>query len=77
MIEAASFTSVWDGGHALTTSCTVNTETREITDIETADAQGEEFDVLEEQYVTVNGKKYPAVPADSRDENDSESYWYD
>lgn len=34
MIREASYTSVWDGGHAVTSPCMVNTETHEVFNIE-------------------------------------------
>lgn len=68
MIKNATYTSVWDGGFAVTTNCKVNMETKEVFDIETVDV---DVDILEYEYVTIDGKEYPV----SNDE-DTE-YWYD
>ena len=67
MIKNATFTSVWDGGYEVTTNCKVDTETKEVFDIETVDV---DVDVLEEEYVTIDGIDYAV--SDSEDME----YWY-
>lgn len=69
MIKNATFTSVWDGGYEVTTNCKVNTETREVFDIEMAEV-GDSLDVLEAEFVTIDGIDY-AVSND-----DMTEYWY-
>lgn len=61
MIKNAKFTSVWDGGYEVITNCKVNMETKEIFDIETVDV---DVDILEEEYVTINDKKYSVFEID-------------
>lgn len=74
----AEFTSVWDGGYCITTSCKVNLSTREVYDIE--DAVGVEafVDVLDEEYVMINGTKYPVIESEryDRDYESDGYYWY-
>lgn len=69
MIKNATFTSVWDGGYEVTTNCKVNTETREVFDIEMAEVD-DSLDVLEAEFVTIDGIDY-AVSND-----DMTEYWY-
>lgn len=69
MIKNATFTSVWDGGYEVTTNCKVNTETREVFDIEIAEVD-DSLDILEAEFVTINGVDY-AVSND-----DMTEYWY-
>lgn len=70
MIKDATFTSVWDGGYEVTTNCKVNMETREIFDIEIAEV-GDSLDILEEEFVTIDGIDYPISDDGNTD------YWYD
>lgn len=58
MIKNATFTSVWDGGYEITSGCKVNTETKEVFDIETIDV-GDDLDVLEFEFITVDNIEYP------------------
>lgn len=73
MIKDATFTSVWDGGVAVTTNCKVNLETREVFDIEPVDIDG--VDTLDEEYVTIDGKNY-STARDAKDDPEFE-YWYE
>ena len=72
MIKDATFTSVWDDGIEVTTHCMVNTETKEVFDIE-ADysASNLYLDILNKEYVTIDGEDYP-ISSDG-----STEYWYD
>ena len=72
MIKTATFTSVWDGGYEVTTNCKVNEETKEVFDIETSEGTEDFVNVLDEEYVTVDGKKYSV----SNDKEETE-YWYE
>ena len=76
MISNAAFTSVWSNT-TITTPCKVNTETREIFDIEIVDVNTDNM-ILEREYVTVNGVKYPAYSAytDDEDWDEDMDYWY-
>ena len=81
VIKEATFTSVWDG-YEITTSCKVNTVTREIFDIEKVDTptddDGDELEILDREYVTVDGVEYCAGSAYSETEgwNPDKDYWY-
>ena len=70
MIKNATFTSVWNGGYEVTTNCKVNMDTKEVFDIEKAGVDG--LDVLDEEYITIDGVNYP-VSADA----DETEYWYE
>lgn len=61
MIKNATFISVWDNGYEVITNCKVNMETKEIFDIETVDV---DVDILEEEYVTIDDKKYSVSKID-------------
>lgn len=58
MIKNATYTSVWDNGIEVTTNCKVNMDTHEIFDIEMAEVD-ESFEILENEYVTIDGIDYP------------------
>jgi len=69
MVKDATFTSVWDGGYEVTTNCKVDMETKEVFYIETAYVG--EVEILERQFVTVDGVDYPV--SDDVEETD---FWY-
>lgn len=71
MIKDAEYTSVWDGGIEITTSCKVNTKTKEVFGIGTVNVDG--LDVLDEEYVTIDGKSHPVSEKGEREGN---GYWY-
>lgn len=75
MIKNAKFTSVWDGGHEVTTSCKVNMETKEVFDIELAEVN-ESLDVLEKEYVVIDDVEYPVFQLSDITEEDNE-FWYE
>lgn len=77
MIKNATFTSVWNGGYEVTTNCKVNTNTREVFDIEKEDR--EELDCLEKEFVTVDGKDFSCgcALADTEQLNEQTDYWYE
>lgn len=72
MIKNATFTSVWDGGYEITTDCKVNTETKEVFDIEISVGTENLVNELDYEYVTLDGEDYFVS-------NDSENtqYWYE
>ena len=72
MIKSATYTSIWDGGHAITTDCKVNMDTKEVFDIEPIDV---DVDILENEYVTIDGKQYPVARKDEIENNNG--YWYE
>lgn len=70
MIKNATFTSVWDGGYEVITNCKVNMETKEVFDIEIAEAN-DALDVLETEFVTIDGIDYDVS------NNGTTEYWYE
>lgn len=70
MIKSATFTSVWDGGYEITTNCKVDTETKEVFDIEMADVD-DSLDTLEAEFVAIDGVDYPIS------NDDMTEYWYE
>ena len=79
MIIDATFTSVWDGGFCVTTNCKIDEETRRVFDIEVSEDTADMVNELDEEYVTINGVKYPVVSAGYMDCDPEEegSYWYE
>lgn len=77
VIKNGLFTSVWDGGFEITTKCKVNTETKEIFDIEVSESTADAVNELDEEYVTIDGVDYSASDHDDIDEDDEETYWYE
>lgn len=80
-IKDAMFTSVWDGGFEITTKCKVNTETKEIFDIEVSESNADMVEHLDEEYVTIDEIDYRAVTAEYAnlypEEMDDETFWYE
>lgn len=70
----ATFVSVWDGGIAIETECKINTSTREVFDIVSVEA---DVDVLECQYVVIDGQEYDVVCVDESDEVGESEYWFE
>ncbi len=66
-IKPAKFTSVWNNGFEVTTSCKVDMAARKVFDIKRShierDEDGDELEFFEGEYVTVDGIKYPVIPA--------------
>ena len=71
VVKEAEFTSVWDGGILVTTGCKVNMVTKEVFDIEVSAVSADGLDVLDEQYITIDGEKLPVF-----DEETDDGYWY-
>lgn len=71
VIKDAEFISVWDGGNEITTPCKVNTVSKEIFDLKSVDAAA---DILEREYIRLDGSEYKAVSQDERD--DPNQFWY-
>ena len=72
MIKNATFTSVWDGGFEITTNCKVNTETKEVFDIEISEGTADMVNELDEEFVTIDGEEYSVS-----NDNDYTEYWYE
>lgn len=81
IVKNGLFTSVWDGGFEITTKCKVNTETKEIFDIEVSESTADAVNELDEEYVTIDGIDYRAVTAEYAslypEEMDDETFWYE
>lgn len=79
MIKNAQYVSVWNGGFELVSTCKINTQTHEIFDIQTladtVDDDGDELDILDEEYVIIDGQKFPARNTDD-DPKSEFDYWY-
>ena len=53
----ATYVSVWDGGEEIRTSCQFNPQTKHATDIESADVDGMDLEILDEEYIELtNGE---------------------
>lgn len=74
-MERAIFGSVWDGGTVIETPCMVNTETKEVFDIGLVQVC-DGLDMLEREYVKIDGVEYPVFQHSDITEEDEE-YWYD
>lgn len=74
-IVRATFGSVWDGGEVVETPCMVNLETKEVFNIE-MNQDCNDLDVLEKEFVEINGVEYPVFQNSDITEEDNE-YWYD
>lgn len=70
-VKVAEFVSVWGGGFAVATNCKVNMITKEVFDIEVSEESADGLDVLDEQYITIDGEKFPVFDAETDD-----GYWY-
>ena len=73
-IRNAVIVSVWDGGYEIATKCKVNLDTKEIFDIEIYQGDVECYEVLNDEYVIISGKKYKASPAWASDP--LTGFWY-
>lgn len=74
-IVKAEFTSVWDGGFAVTTGCKVNMDTKEVFDIEVSEETADLVNELDKEYVTINGVDYSVFSEEDYPEGQS-SFWY-
>lgn len=74
MITKAMFTSVWDDCIEINSYCKVNTETKEVFDIEGVDAEEYDVNSCTEEYITFpDGYEYSVYHRDDADDGD---YWY-
>lgn len=75
----AKFTSVYDNGSViLTVDCKINPKTREIFEISENPITDEHSMTIVREYVTIDGKEYPAVDSMGYPDavNNPEIYWY-
>lgn len=70
----AEFTSVWDGGTAITTDCKVNLLSREIYDIRVSDDTADLVNELDEEYIVIDGERFPAC---QKGDAEHGNFWYD
>ena len=67
-IAKGTFVSVWDGGVAISTPCTIDLDTGEVF-TEPVEENIDGLDVCEEQYVVLeDGTGYPIIPDEVYDE---------
>lgn len=74
-VSDANFTSIWDGGFAITTGCKANMATKEVFDIEVSDGTADMVNELDKEYITIDGKDYPVFGEEDRPE-EQECFWY-
>ncbi len=70
MIKEARFISIWDGEH-IETACKVDTDTKEVFDIEQSDYTPE--GICEGEYIVIDGREYEVFTEDNAGDNE---YWY-
>lgn len=73
----ADFVSVWNGGVDVRSKCKVNTRTHEIFEIELSKENPDNLDILEREYVEIDGNEFPAFCKDELCETDRQlAFWY-
>lgn len=78
MIQDAMFTSVWDDGFEIHSECKVDTETKEVFDIEMVDVSDYDIGVCTDEYITLlDGKQYDVYNVEYCSINNiNDEYWY-
>lgn len=83
MIKNATFVSVWDDGFEVASGCKVNTDTNEIFDIEQVCFDGLDVEILDREYIIIDGNEYDVRQYDVYDVADfvpddlaDNEYWY-
>lgn len=79
MIKNATFVSVWDDGFEIASGCKVDTDTNEVFDIEQVCIDGFDVEVLEREYIIIDGNEYDVCQYDMCDVPDNladNEYWY-
>lgn len=79
MIKNATFVSVWDDGFEVASGCKVDTDTKEVFDIEQVCIDWLDVEVLDSEYVVIDGNEYDACHHDVYDVTDDladNEYWY-
>ena len=75
MTRNATFTSVWDGGYAVITTCKVNMETREVFDIVIVNSDIEGLTTLDTEYITLDDVNYDVLNDEENDIKETD-FWY-
>ena len=73
-IVNAKYHSCWDDGIDIETNCKVNLKTKEVFDIEQADVEGFDLEILEDEFIEIDGCQYAVYPKSELEEG-SNSYW--
>lgn len=74
----ADFISVWDGEITVRTQCKVDIKTHEVFAIKQSSDNPDNFDVLEREYIEINGNEYPIFRKDELNKKDRQfSFWYE
>jgi hypothetical protein len=64
----ATYVSVWDGGNEIRTKCRFDLETKNATDVESADVSNMELEMLDEQFVELeDGTKITEFTVDGEE----------
>lgn len=72
MIIEATFVSLWDGDCYISTSCKVDTDTKEVFNIEISSVDSENLHILEKEFIIIDKIAYPVYNY----KKDME-YWYE
>lgn len=72
----ASFVSVWDGGTIVETPCKVNMTTHEVFEIVSSESSADQVNVLDREFIVVDGNEYPVFPHDEAEEYKFGAFWY-
>ncbi len=77
--KKAQFTSVWDGGVEIATGCTVDLSTHRVFDIEMSADAADEVNILDREYIFMDGKTYPVVRKDelTPEQEAAGFFWYE
>ena len=75
MIKCATFVSVWDDGIAVESACKVDTNTKEVFDIEISKVEG--LEIMVDEYLVIDGKRFNVYRIDELNDDNDTDYWYD
>lgn len=75
-IVNAMFSSIWDGGTQILTTCRVNLDTKEVFDIKRVEDC--DVDVLDSQHINLFGESYEVTPESELEDEacKNEQYWF-
>lgn len=73
-IVDAKYHSCWDSGIDIETNCRVNLQTKEVFDIEIANVDDLDLEILEGEWVEIDGHQFVVFPK-SELESNSNSFW--
>lgn len=78
MIKDATFVSVWDDGFEVASGCKVDTDTNEVFDIEQVCFDYLDVEVLDREYIIIDGNEHDVCQYDMYDVADlaDNEYWY-